>query len=81
MEKLVQVDGKVRTDIKFPAGFMGMYTTPGFYLSCKLVCLLACMHPPMTGDGLRKHLCCSILFMQTSSPSPAPATISVSCTT
>lgn len=55
MEKLVQVDGKVRTDIKFPAGFMGMYTTPGF-LSCKLVCLLACMHPPMTGDGLRKHL-------------------------
>jgi len=25
MQKLVKVDGKVRTDLNFPAGFMGSY--------------------------------------------------------
>lgn len=25
MQRLIKVDGKVRTDINFPAGFMGMY--------------------------------------------------------
>ena len=28
MQKLVKVDGKVRTELNFPAGFMGKSTAP-----------------------------------------------------
>jgi small subunit ribosomal protein S4e len=32
MQRLIKVDGKVRTDSNFPAGFMGMFLSSSFFV-------------------------------------------------
>ena len=36
-KRLIKIDGKVRTDTTYPAGFMGMFSTNFTFIACSIL--------------------------------------------
>lgn len=53
MQRFIKIDGKVRTDITYPAGFMGEQAGPGKVPQAALLhwCGMVCLSGTIWGEG------------------------------